>query len=202
MTCQAKGTAYANAEQGAGSDPCNFSSSLMTSLGGALGLLWTLQYEQSNFTLSRLSISCALTHISRNSSRKLGSYRQEAPRNKAYWSYYTMGRSYYPGGLGQKDQAISLQASIMLENEMFLSVQMLSPKSRGKKPSLLILPNLGQSSLFYVVKHSSLRMWDVRQLKHFFLFGSGLSPFWGDPEKIGSSEGRTLLWNIHYNLQL
>lgn len=75
-------------------------------------------------------------------------------------------------------------------------------KQGQKTKSLLILPNLGQSSLFYVVKHSSLRMWDVRQLKHFFLFGSGLSPFWGDPEKIGSSEGRTLLWNIHYNLQL
>lgn len=171
MACQAKGTAYANAEQGAGSDPCNFSSSLLTSLRGASGLLGTLQYEQSNFPLSRRNISCALTHISRNSSRKLGSYRQEAPRNKAYWSYYTMGKSYYPGGLGQKDQAISLQASIMLENEMFLSVQMLSPKSRGKKTkSSLILPKLGQSSLLYVVKHSSLRMWDVRQLKHFFFF--------------------------------
>lgn len=55
MTHDAKGTACAKAEKGACSDPCNFGSSLLMSLGGASGLLGVAwQYKQSHFTMRGL----------------------------------------------------------------------------------------------------------------------------------------------------
>lgn len=77
-----------------------------------------------------------------------GATGRKHPETRAYQSY-TTGQKHLPGIPGQKDHAISPQVSIMLENEIFLYIQMLRQRGRGKKKfSLLILSKLGQSSLF------------------------------------------------------
>lgn len=85
-THQAEGTACAKAEKRACSDPCNFGSFLLMSLGSASGLLGVaLQYEQSNFTMSSLRhLVCserALGIAAEVGERQGGSTRNQAHTN-------------------------------------------------------------------------------------------------------------------------
>lgn len=103
-----------------------------------------------------------------------------------YQPHHTTGKKHVPGGVpGRKDHAFSLQASIMLENEMFLYIQILrlkqqeeaqksnSPQTRSKQP-------------FYLIQHTlkNVRCGPTGTFCLLVLFCFlNFSPVWGDPEK-------------------